>query len=139
MEINEPDIGAPFDCPRHGMNRKFTFLAIGVMAFVWTGVWTARAVDATTEGSNIEVDGIIEAIKPGDPGWYRLYLKLDNGNQLTLVVYPKTKFWLDYKPLDAALAYRRLAHGQKLRIMHNTFLDADLKHEMITDIMFVEK
>jgi len=144
-------LGAP---ARHSMNRKFTFLAITVIVLIWTGVRTARAVDyadpsdliqgtqhqnATMEGSNFEVDGMIESVKPGNPGWYSIYLKLDNGNELTLIVYPKTKFWFNYKPLDAASACQRFVHGQKLRIMHNTFLDTYLKHEMITDMMFVNK
>ena len=92
-----------------------------------------------TDGTNIEVDGVIDSVKPGNPGWYTIHLELDNGNQLALIVYPKTKFWFDYKPLDAASAYARFVHGQKLRIMHNTFLDTYLKHEMITDMMFTDK
>ena len=132
--------------------RTLALLVVGVLS--WTGSWTARATDfadpadllqrnrdqnQAMQGTSLEVDGMIESAKPGNPGWYSIYLELDNGNQLTLIVYPKTKFWVDYKPLDAASAYKRFVHGQKLRIMHNTYLDSYLKHEMITDMMFVEK
>lgn len=114
--------------------------------------WNARAIDYSDpadllqrnreqnqamQGTSLEVDGMIEGMKPGNPGWYSIYLELDNGDQLTLIVYPKTNFWLGYKPLAPADAYPRFVHGQKIRIKHNTFLDAYLKHEMITDMMFV--
>jgi hypothetical protein len=134
------------------MKSKVALCAILVLS--WTGSWTAQATDYSdpadilqenrehnqaTRGTNIEVDGIIESAKPGNPGWYSIYLEADNGKHLTLIVYPKTKFWEKSKPLDAPSAYKRFVHGQKLRIMHNTFLDNYLKHEMITDMMFVDK
>src|ERR1017187_8335111 len=115
------------------MKCKIALLLIIVLS--WTGSWTVRATDyadpadiiqrnrernQAMQGTSIEVDGMIESAKPGNPGWYSIFLELDNGNQLTLIVYPKTKFWANYKPLDAASAYKRFVHGQKLRIMHET-------------------
>ena len=92
------------------------------------------------QGTTLEVDGMIESVKPGNPRWYSLILELDNGNQITVIVYPKTKFWgPDYKSMAAAEAYTHLVQGQKIRMMHNTYLDAYLKHEMIIDLMFNAK
>jgi hypothetical protein len=61
------------------------------------------------QGQNVEVDGTIESVKPGNTGWFSLILELDNGNQITVVVYPKTKFYQNYKPMDTAAAYKLIA------------------------------
>jgi hypothetical protein len=91
------------------------------------------------QGQNVEVDGMIESVKPGNAGWFSLILELDNGNQITVIVYPKTKFYQNYKPMDTAPAYKLLAHGQKIRMLHNTYMDTYVKHTMISDLMFVDK
>jgi hypothetical protein len=158
----QPFAAIPIVKPRNRRTKCALFCAICpsklallvIIVVSWTGSGTAQATDyadpadllqrnreqnRAMQGTSIEVDGMIERAKPGNPGWYSIYLELDNGNQLTLIVYPKTKFWVNYKSLDAASAYKRFVHGQKLRIMHNTFLDTYLKHEMITDMMFVDK
>jgi hypothetical protein len=91
------------------------------------------------QGQNLEVDGMIESVKPGNTGWFSLILELDNGNQITVIVYPKTKFYQNNKPMDTAAACKLLAHGQKIRMLHNTYMDTYTKHTMISDLMFVDK
>jgi hypothetical protein len=91
------------------------------------------------QGQNVEVDGLIESVKPGDTGWFSLILELDNGNQITVIVYPQTKFYQNNKPMDTAAAYKLLARGQKIRMLHNTYMDTYVKHTMISDLMFVDK
>ena len=91
------------------------------------------------QGQNVEVDGMIESVKPGDTGWFSLILELDNGNQITVIVYPQTKFYQNHKPMDTAAAYKLLAPGQKIRMLHNTYMDTYVKHTMISDLMFVDK
>jgi hypothetical protein len=91
------------------------------------------------QGQNVEVDGMIESVKPGNIGWFSIILELDNGNQVTVIVYPKTKFYQNYKAMDTAAAYKLLAHGQKIRMLHNTYFDTYVKHTMISDLMFVDK
>ncbi|MBV8213274.1 MAG: hypothetical protein JOZ08_08620 [Verrucomicrobia bacterium] len=97
------------------------------------------AQNQVQQGQNVEVDGMIESVKPGETGWFSLILELDNGNQITVIVYPKTKFYQNYKAMDTAAAYKLLAHGQKIRMLHNTYMDTYVKHTMISDLMFVDK
>ena len=91
------------------------------------------------QGQNVEVDGMIESVRPGNTGWFSLILELDNGNQIPVIVYPETKFYQNYKPMDTIAAYKLLAHGQKIRMLHNTYMDTYVKHTMISDLMFVDK
>jgi hypothetical protein len=91
------------------------------------------------QGQNVEVDGMIESVKPGNIGWFSIILELDNGNQVTVIVYPKTKFYQNYKAMDTAAAYKLLARGQRIRMLHNTYFDTYVKHTMISDLMFVDK
>ena len=97
------------------------------------------AQNRNQQGQNVEVDGMIESVKPGNTGWFSIILELDNGNQITVIVYPKTKFYQNYKAIDTGAAYKLLAHGQKIRMLHNTYMDTYVKHTMISDLMFVEK
>lgn len=83
-----------------------------------------------------EIDGKIQNCTTAKPGWYGVTLDLDNGKQIHVIVAPSTKFYKDYKPIDANAAYPQLRQGEKIRALHNPETDEALRTIVITDLMF---
>jgi hypothetical protein len=82
-----------------------------------------------------EIDGTIRSVSNTKAGSYSLALALEKGGQVQMVVDPQTKFYVDYKPMEAAAAYARLIAGQKVRILQkSTAADSP-----IADLMFVDR
>lgn len=87
---------------------------------------------------NVEVAGQIESVHLGQPGWGTIMMKVANGREVNLVFYPRTNYYLDYKPLDFKLVQRHLVAGEYIRMQHNPDLDLSFRHIMIVNLMFVE-
>jgi len=83
-----------------------------------------------------EIDGKIQNCTTAKPGWYGVTLDLENGKQIHVIVAPSTKFYKDYKPIDANAAYPQLHQGQKIRALHKPETDEALRSIIITDLMF---
>ena len=83
-----------------------------------------------------EIAGRIQNCTTAKPGWYGVTLDLENGKQIHVVVAPSTKFYKDYKPIDANAAYPQLRQWQRIRALHNPSTDETLRSIIITDLMF---
>jgi hypothetical protein len=84
----------------------------------------------------IETDGTIKTATPAKPDGFDLVLEIDKGGKRRATISAKTKFYKDYKPIEAKAALAQLLPGQKVRVLSEPPAKEPLA---ITDLMFVDR
>jgi len=97
---------------------------------------TIIVTDLMFETPPVELAGTIKAAASPRPGVFDLTVSLAKGGERRLSIDEKTKFYQDYKPIDAARAYPQLAIGRKIRALEKP---APGGQRQISDVMFVDR
>jgi len=92
--------------------------------------------DLMFETPPVEYAGTIKIAATTATGVYDLTVNLEKGAERHLSVDPKTKFWKDNKPLEAAAAYPQLVAGARIRALEKP---APGVQHWTSDLMFVDR